>query len=297
VTATNLHATRQSHLGAVVRISLGNFFEMYDFMVFGYYASAIARTFFPAGSAFTSLMLAFMTFGAGYIMRPLGAIVLGSYIDHHGRRKGLVLTLALMAVGTFAIACVPGYATLGLLAPLLVLAGRLVQGLSAGVEVGTASVYLAELATPGHRGFYCSWQSASQQVAVMFAALLGLILNRALRADQMTAWGWRIPLLVGCALIPFVFFLRRTLEESPGFTRQRRRPSPSEVVRSLAANWPLVVLGMMPSTLTTVTFYLITAYTPTFGTSVLHLSTTESLLVSMIVGGSKLLLLPIFGAG
>lgn len=291
-----LPVSRRSTIGNVVRVSLGNFFEMYDFMVFGYYASAIARTFFPASSAFASLMLAFMTFGAGYVMRPLGAVVLGSYIDHHGRRKGLVVTLSLMAVGTLAIALVPGYATLGLLAPLFVLAGRLVQGLSAGVEVGTASVYLAEIATPGHRGFYCAWQSASQQVAVMFAAVLGLLLNRFLEPTQMAAWGWRVPLLVGSALIPFVFVLRRGLEESPGFLRQRRPPSKSEVVRTLASNWRLVILGMMLSTLTTVTFYLITAYTPTFGTQVLHLSTTDAFLVTMIVGFSNFVFLLIFGA-
>lgn len=289
-------ASRRSNVGNVVRVSLGNFFEMYDFMVFGYYASAIARTFFPSSNPFASLMLAFMTFGAGYVMRPLGAVVLGSYIDHHGRRKGLVLTLALMAVGTLAIALVPGYATLGLLAPLFVLAGRLVQGLSAGVEVGTASVYLAEIATPGHRGFYCAWQSASQQVAVMFAAILGLLLNRFLEPTQMAAWGWRVPLLIGSALIPFVFVLRRSLDESPGFLKQHRPPTRREVVRTLLSNWRLVILGMMLSTLTTVTFYLITAYTPTFGTQVLHLSATEAFLVTMIVGFSNFTLLPIFGA-
>jgi metabolite-proton symporter len=295
-TTSDTQAARRSNIGNVVRVSMGNFFEMYDFMVFGYYASAVARTFFPSSSPYAALMLAFMTFGAGYVMRPLGAIVLGSYIDHHGRRKGLVLTLALMAVGTLAIACVPGYATLGLLAPLLVLAGRLVQGLSAGVEVGTASVYLAEIATPGHRGFYCSWQSASQQVAVMFAAILGLILNRVLEPAQMQSWGWRVPLLIGSALIPFVFVLRRSLEESPAFARQRRPPTKREVVHTVLAHWRLVLLGMMLSTLTTVTFYLITAYTPTFGTSVLHLTATDAFLVTMIVGLSNFILLPVFGS-
>src|SRR5579862_10057461 len=140
---------------------------MYDFMVFGYYATGIARTFFPSTSEYASLMQAFATFGAGYLMRPLGAIVLGAYIDHHGRRKGLLLTLALMAAGTVSIACMPSYATIGLLAPLLVLLGRLLQGLSAGVELGGVSVYLLEIATPGRRGFFVSWQSASQQGAVM----------------------------------------------------------------------------------------------------------------------------------
>ena len=176
---------RKSRIWSVVRVSSGNFLEMYDFMVFGYYASAIARTFFPAGSEFASLMLSLMTFGAGFLMRPLGAIVLGAYTDHHGRRAGLLLTLALMAVGILSIACVPGYKTIGIVAPLLVVCGRLLQGFSAGAELGSVSVYLSEIATPGHKGFYVSWQSGSQQVAVMFAALLGVVLNTRLstRAD------------------------------------------------------------------------------------------------------------------
>src|SRR5437868_3614431 len=161
---------------------------MYDFMIFGYYASAIATTFFPGGSAFASLMKSLMTFGAGFLMRPLGAIVLGAYLDHHGRRAGLLLTLGLMSVGTLSIACVPGYASIGLLAPLLVVTGRLLQGFSAGVELGGVSVYLSEIASPGHKGFYVSWQSASQQVAVIFAALLGVVLNAKLGPDQMARW-------------------------------------------------------------------------------------------------------------
>ena len=133
---------------------------MYDFFVFGYYATAIGRTFFPTGSEFAQLMLAFMTFGAGFLMRPLGDIFLGTYIDHYGRRAGLMLTLGLMAIGTITIALVPGYAMLGILAPVIVVIGRLIQGFSAGVELGGVSVYLAEIATPGNKGFYVSWQSA-----------------------------------------------------------------------------------------------------------------------------------------
>src|SRR5215469_17234807 len=136
---------------------------MYDFMVYGYYATAIGRTFFPNSSEYASLMLSLATFGSGYLMRPLGALVLGAYIDHHGRRKGLLLTLMLMAIGTPSIAMMPGYEMIGLFAPLLVVVGRLFQGLSAGVEVGGASVYLAEIATPGRKGFFVSWQSGSQQ--------------------------------------------------------------------------------------------------------------------------------------
>src|SRR6266478_8776061 len=198
---------RKSQVWSVVRVSSGNFLEMYDFMVFGYYASAIGNAFSPAGNPFVSLMLSLMTFGAGFLMRPLGAIVLGAYTDRHGRRAGLLLTLGLMSVGIFSIACMPGYATIGLLAPLLVLVGRLLQGFSAGMELGGVSVYLSEIATPGHKGFYVSWQSGSQQVAVMFAALVGVALNSTIPPEKMNVWGWRVPLLLGCVIIPFLFRL------------------------------------------------------------------------------------------
>jgi len=280
----------------VIRVASGNFLEAYDFQVFGYYAAAIARTFFPGEDQFASLMLTYATFGAGFLMRPLGAIVLGAYIDHHGRRKGLLLTLSLMAVGTFSIACTPGYASLGLLAPLLVLVGRLLQGLSAGVELGGVSVYLSEIATPGHKGFYVSWQSASQQIAVMFAALLGLILAMNLSAIEMTRWGWRIPLLIGCLIIPLVFVIRRSLAETSEFLSRTQRPSMTQIVRTVAANWRLVILGTMTATVVTVTFYMITAYTPTFGTSVLHLTNTGSLLVTLLVGASNFIWVPVMGS-
>jgi len=128
--------SKQEMIRAVVRVSSGNFLEMYDFMVFGYYAAAIGRAFFPTGNEFASLMLSLMTFGVGFLMRPLGAIVLGAYTDHHGRRKGLMLSLTLMSIGIVSIACVPGYAVIGFVAPLLVVIGRLLQGFSAGMELG-----------------------------------------------------------------------------------------------------------------------------------------------------------------
>ena len=287
---------KQSKIGAVVRVSLGNFLEMYDFMVFGYYAAAIGRAFFPTHNEYASLMLSFMTFGTGYLMRPLGAVVLGAYIDHHGRRKGLLVTLSLMAVGTLSIGIMPGYETIGLFAPLLVVMGRLLQGLSAGVEVGGASVYLAEIATPGRKGFFVSWQSGSQQVAVAFAAFLGLILSSTLRPEQMTGWGWRVPLLIGSMLIPFLFLLRRSLAETDEFKARKHHPNASEIWRSLVLNWRLVILGMMLTLTTTVTFYLITAYMPTYGTSVLHLAASSSMLVTLLVGISNLFWLPVMGA-
>ena len=286
----------KSKLSSVVRVSSGNFLEMYDFMVFGYYASAIGRAFFPSGSGFVSLMLSFMTFGAGFLMRPLGAVVLGAYTDRRGRRAGLLLTLGLMSIGTFSIACMPSYATIGLLAPSLVVIGRLLQGFSAGMELGGVSVYLSEIATPGHKGFFVSWQSGSQQIAVLAAASLGVALNAMLPPENMETWGWRIPLLCGCVIVPFLFRLRKSLAETDEFSARKRHPGTSEILRSLASNWRTVWLGTLLVAMTTVSFYLITAYTPTFGNSVLHLSTADSLIVTICVGASNLFWLPIMGA-
>ena len=287
---------RQSKIKSVFIVSSGNFLEMYDFMVFGYYATAIARTFFPSSSEYASLMLSLMTFGAGFLMRPLGAIFLGAYLDHHGRRAGLLLTLGLMAIGTMTIAFMPGYESIGLVAPILVLVGRLLQGLSAGVEVGGVSVYLSEIATKGHKGFYVSWQSASQQVAVVFAAVIGLIVTSYLTRDEMLGYGWRIPLIIGCVIIPFIFAIRRSLTETDEFLARKHRPRPSEVFRSLRENWQIVILGTMMATMTTVSFYFITAYTPTFGTVVLGLDAKTNMIVILCVGLTNFTLLPVAGA-
>jgi len=269
---------------------------MYDFMVFGYYAASIGRAFFPSGNPFVSLMLSLATFGAGFLMRPLGAIVLGAYADRHGRRAGLLLTLGLMSIGILSIACTPGYATLGVLAPLLVLIGRLLQGFSAGMELGGVSVYLAEIAPPGRKGFYVSWQSASQQIAVMVAALLAVVLTSSLSPQAMDRWGWRIPLLLGCLIVPFLFLLRRSLPETDEFAARKHHPGTAEILASLRTNWQVVLVGAGLVVMTTVSFYMITAYTPTFGSSVLQLASLDSLWVTLCVAASNLLWLPVMGA-
>ena len=288
--------TRATAFRSIVRVASGNFLEMYDFMVFGYYAAAIGHAFFPSGNAYVSLMLSLATFGAGFLMRPLGAVVLGAYADRHGRRAGLLLTLTLMSFGIVSIACTPGYATLGLLAPLLVLIGRLLQGFSAGMELGGVSVYLAEIAPPGRKGFYVSWQSASQQVAVMVASLVGVVLTSRLTPEDMTQWGWRVPLLLGCLIIPVLFLLRRSLTETAEFTARRHHPGITEILSSLRANWKIVLVGTLMVVMTTVSFYMITAYTPTFGSTVLHLSSLDSLIVTLCVAASNLFWLPVMGS-
>src|ERR1700710_1364567 len=188
----------KSRIGAILRATSGNFLEQFDFFLFGFYASAIAKAFFPAQNETAALLNTFGVFWLGALMRPVGAIVLGAYIDRIGRRKGLIVTLAIMAAGTVVITLCPTYATIGVAAPIIVLAGRLLQGFSAGVELGGVSVYLAEISTPGNRGFYTSFQSSSQQVAIFVAASLGFILRESIPADTFldAAGGiakWRIP--------------------------------------------------------------------------------------------------------
>lgn len=285
-----------STVKAVIRVSGGNFLEMYSFMVFGYYASAIGTAFFPSTNQYASLMLAFMTFGVGFLMRPLGAIVLGAFADKHGRRAGLLLTSSLTSIGVILIAFAPGYASIGLAASLIVLSGRLLQGLPAGMQLGGVSVYLSEIATPGHKGFYVSWQSASQQAAVVFAALLGVVLNARLSAAAMNEWGWRVPLLVGCATIPFLFALRLSLHETGAFLARRNHLTTPAVLRSLASNARLIGISTMLVMMTTVTFHTITTYAPTFGSAVLKLTDLDSLMVMLCVGLSNLIWLPVMGA-
>jgi MHS family citrate/tricarballylate:H+ symporter-like MFS transporter len=286
----------QSKLATVLRVTSGNFLEMFDFFLFGFYASYIAKTFFPLDNDFASLMLTFMTFGAGFLMRPLGAIVLGGYVDRVGRRQGLIVTLSIMACGTVLIAFVPGYATIGLAAPALVLIGRLLQGFSAGAELGGVSVYLSEMATPGNKGFYVSWQSGSQQVAIIFAAAIGYALNQYLSPAAITDWGWRVPFFIGCMIIPVIFVIRRSLAETEVFLAKKHHPGFAEIVRDMLVNWRIVLAGTLLVVMTTVSFYLITVYTPTFGKNVLKLSAADSLIVTFAVGVSNLIWLPLWGA-
>ena len=298
MTASTLVAgtDRSSKIGTVLRVTSGNFIEQFDFFLFGFYATYIAKAFFPAHSEFASLMLTFSAFAAGFLMRPLGGIILGAYIDKVGRRKGLILTLSIMASGTVLIAFVPSYATIGLAAPLLVVTGRLLQGFSAGAELGGVSVYLAEMATPGRKGFYTSWQSASQQISIVFAAGLGYAINLWMSPGEINDWGWRVPFFIGCAIVPVIFILRRSLLETEEFKARTHHPTTRDVFLSMVKNWSVVLQGMLLVAMTTTTFYLITVYTPTFGKTVLKLSSADSLIVTFCVGISNFFLLPIGGA-
>src|ERR1700682_3729625 len=293
----------KNRIGAILRATSGNFLEQFDFFLFGFYAPYIAKAFFPSENETAALLNTFGVFWVRALMRPVGAIVLGAYIDRIGRRLGLIVTLAIMAMGTVFIAICPTYASIGIAAPIFVLVGRLLQGFSAGVELGGVSVYLFEISTPGNKGFYTSFQSASQQVAIFAAAIIGFALNEAVQGDTLVAFWtgadgigkWRIPFFIGCLIIPFIFVLRRTLEETPAFLAMKKHPSTREVFASAALNWKIILLGMMLAAMTTVTFYFVTVYTPGFGKE-LKLSAQDSLLVTLMVAVTNFIWNPVGGA-
>ena len=299
-TTTTEQPVLKSRIGAILRATSGNFLEQFDFFLFGFYAKPIAAAFFPSANETAALLNAYGVFWLGAMMRPVGAVVLGAYIDRIGRRKGLIVTLSLMALGTVVITFCPSYAAIGIAAPIIVLIGRLIQGFSAGVELGGVSVYLSEIATPGNRGFYTSFQSSSQQVAIFVAAIIGFILSEVMPGNTfLDSIGgiakWRIPFLIGCLIIPVIFFLRRTLEETPEFLAMKKHPTASEVFASAIANWRIVILGMMIAVLTTTTFYFITVYAPGFGKE-LKLSASDTLLVTLLVAVTNFIWNPVGGA-
>jgi MHS family citrate/tricarballylate:H+ symporter-like MFS transporter len=292
---TAIAAAAPSKIGAVLRATGGNFLEMFDFFLFGLYAAPIGKAFFHTGTEAVDTSIAFIVFWIGAMMRPLGAIYLGAYVDRLGRRKGLILTLAIMAVGTIIIAATPTYAQIGVAAPVIVVIGRLLQGFSAGVELGGVSVYLAEIASPANRGFVTSFQSASQQVAVLVAVAIGFALNQTMDPATLAAWGWRIPFAIGCAIVPVIFVLRGSLAETPEFLARKERPTARQIYVAVAANFDTVALGMMMVMLTTVSFYFITVYTPDFGKT-MKLTPSAALFVTALVAIANFVWLPIGGA-
>ncbi len=293
-----LSARAKQDAKSIFKVAGGNFLEMYDFAVYGFYASIIAKVFFPAENEFISILQSFIAFGVGFLMRPIGSLVLGAFMDKHGRKQGLMVTLTIMAVGTVTIAVCPGYESIGIFAPIIVVIGRLLQGFSAGAEVGGASVYLSEIAPKNLRGFYVAWQSGSQQIATIFAGAIGIGLHYFIGDALVEAWGWRIPFVIGCLVIPFIIYIRRTLDETPEFKdklSKHAHKTLGAVVKNMLENYPIIILGIMFVMMTTVTFYFITAYTPTYARNVLGFTRLDGFIVTAIVGVSNLFWLPVSG--
>src|SRR5687767_3603735 len=204
-----VHDAREAGIRrAVVACTLGQMFEVYDFLIFGFFAAQIGRAFYPATDPMVSLLSSLATFGAGFLMRPLGAIVMGSLGDRIGRRATLAISIALMALATGLTGLLPTYATLGVTATVLLVLCRLLQGFSMGGEWGGAATFIAEHAPPGRRGFLSSFQSVGGGLALLAAALTAAVLSTALSPEELQAWGWRIPFIIGCLLGPVAYYLR-----------------------------------------------------------------------------------------
>lgn len=276
----------------IVAASIGNALEWFDFAIYGFFAATIGKLFFPAESETASLLLAFATFGVAFVMRPVGAVVIGSYADRKGRKAALTLSITLMMIGTAIIALLPTYETIGLAAPILITLARLLQGLSAGGEFGSATALLAEQ-DPHRRGFFASWQVASQGLMIMLAASFGIALSGVFAAESFGDHGWRIPFLFGLSLGPVAFYIRRKIDESPEFQPNKALKSP---LRTVAADQKSrLVFGIGTVILATVASYLV-LFMPTYAIRQLGVPASAAFTAISLVGIIQLCLAPIFGA-
>jgi MHS family citrate/tricarballylate:H+ symporter-like MFS transporter len=198
-------------VGAIV---VGNALEFYDFLTFSFFAVQIGATFFPSANPTSSLLATLATFGAGFLTRPLGAFVIGRMGDKHGRKPAMLLTFGLMGVAILGLSLTPSYAQIGIIAPILVIGFRLLQGFALGGEVGPSTAFLLEAAPPHRRGFYVSFQLMSQGIAVLASGVAGVTLSNLLSPQDLTDWGWRVAFLIGALIVPFGLILRRSLSET-----------------------------------------------------------------------------------
>src|SRR6201996_6681488 len=242
--AMNSEAMARMRRRVVISSTIGNALEWFDFTVFGLFAGIIGKLFFPADNPSSSLLLTFATFGIAFAARPLGGLVFGLYADQHGRKKALVVMITLMAFGTGLLGFLPTYGAIGIAAPLLLLAARLIQGFSAGGEFGSASAMLIEFAPPGQRGFYGAFQMVSQSLAFSLGAAMAIGLNLGLSADAFASWGWRVPFILGILIGPIGYYLRQKCDESPEFQAYlaekaaRAQPKQQTTLGELFAKYP-----------------------------------------------------------
>jgi len=268
----------------IVAATIGNVLEWFDFVVYGFFAVTIAEVFFPTGNPTVSLLITFGAFGLAYFVRPLGAIVIGGFTDRAGRKAGLLLSIALMMVGTTLMAVTPGYATIGIAAPILITLARLLQGFSVGGEYGSAVSFLAEHGG-GRRGFAASWQFATGGMITALASLFGVALTTMLTHQQLVDWGWRIPYIFGMLVGPAGLYIRAKIVETPEFVEAELPPTIP--ISDLLRRHPLpVLLALGISIISNASFYIL-AYIPTYGQKTLHLPASTGF-TATLVGGTIL---------
>src|SRR5262245_13778575 len=265
---------RRIPLRHVAAVFVGNGLEFYDFLTFSYFAVYISRTFFPSGHPSSALLATLATFGAGFLTRPIGAIVIGGLGDRVGRKPAMIVSFTLMGIAITGLALTPSFATIGYAAPAIVLGFRLLQGFALGGEVGPTTAFIAEAAPPHRRGLYLSMQYATQDGAVLTAGLVGTTLAATLSDQQLEHWGWRAAMLLGASVVPFGLLLRRTLPET-----LERAALPETATAAASVKPPtrpymrIVVLGLMMLTAGTIGSYTLN-YMTTYALDTLHLPAT-----------------------
>ena len=279
--------------------TIGNALEFFDFTVFTFLMLVIGPLFFPAASGYGQLLLTTATFGVGFLMRPVGGMLIGSYADRHGRRAAMTLTLWLMGLGCGLIALAPTYAQMGIAGPVIMVLARLIQGFAAGGEVGASTTLLVEHAPPSRRVFYSSWQFGSQSLGVMLGALVVALLTAALTPEQMKDWGWRVPFVIGILTVPVGAYIRRNLEETlepqpaPGAAHARSDHQPLRRVlaghKGAVAKGILLVIGGM------VCAQIIGFYMPAYANKELGLPATSTLSASVVLGAIGFVAAPFVG--
>jgi MFS family permease len=277
---------------AVAAVILGNALEFYDFTTYSFFAVFIGKAFFPAGDDITSLLYSVGTFGIGYLTRPIGGIIIGAYADRAGRKPAMLLTIGLMAVGMLMLAITPSFAAIGYAAPALVVAGRLIQGFALGGEVGPSTAYLLEAAPPSKRGYITSWQLASQGVATLLAGAIGLILSLVLPQAALEEWGWRVPFILGIAIVPVGMVIRQNLPETAGVASaaaSHTEGSSAAVLRRLIAKHR----GAMIAAMAVITAGAVSNSAGTFMTSyaktILHMPESTSIAATLVLGVASLI--------
>jgi MFS family permease len=266
----------------IAACSIGNALEMYDFTVYSFFAMLIGKLFFPVDSAYGSLLLAVGTFGIGFVMRPLGALVIGSFADRRGRKAAMTLTIALMVGGTLCIAFAPTYATAGTLGTLVIVFGRMLQGFSLGGEIGASTAMLMESGSFGSRGFRIGWQGASQGCAAVLGALSGAVLYASLSSSALESWGWRMPFLLGLLIAPVGLYIRTHLDETLDGDAAESHP----LTTLFTEHGSKIVRGVLSIVAGTVGMYLVVFFMPTYLVRVLHLSTSLSLMAGCVSGAT-----------
>ena len=297
-----VHATKLSKKGrkAIIAGSIGNAVEWVDWAIYTTFSSIFAHHFFPAGNDVAALLSTLAIFAVGFVMRPVGAAILGAYADKHGRKKGLVLTIGMMALATLMIGVAPTYEQIGIFAPLILVVARLVQGLAAGGEFGSSSAFLVESAAPERRAFAGSWQQVSVGAGVLIASGIGAIVTTALPEEAVDSWGWRAAFIVAASLGFVGLWLRSGVEETDSFQKADTRVQESGDKRNafvrMFVEHPVATLRVFGITIAgTLLYYMWVSYMPTYAAVTTGLPLNQALLANLIAMVIFLVLLPFAG--